>query len=75
MGRDSVGGSNWKDTVDDGEGIGPEGENNLDVSPIFTDSVGCDFTLLMSSPAINAGLDSANATPIDGLVDFAFQPA
>ena len=61
----SGGSTNWEDTVDDGYGIGSDGGNNLDISPDFTDSVGCDFTLQMSSPAINAGIDSVNNTPID----------
>lgn len=41
------------------------GAGNLDQDPMFVDVANLDFTLLPSSPAINAGLNAAVTLPID----------
>ncbi|MGB0839971.1 MAG: choice-of-anchor Q domain-containing protein, partial [Chitinophagales bacterium] len=41
------------------------GGNNLEVDPLFTDAANGDLTLLVGSPAIDAGDNAANATPTD----------
>ena len=46
----SGGSENWDD-----KNFGTDGGNNLDVNPVFTDPDNGDYSLKVSSPAVNAG--------------------
>ncbi|HRG60238.1 MAG TPA: T9SS type A sorting domain-containing protein [Bacteroidia bacterium] len=44
---------------------GYTGNANLDLNPLFVDTINSDFSLTQCSPAINAGLDSVNNSSTD----------
>ena len=68
---------NWNPGIVDynlyfGGGAGP-GANSLTSDPLFNNAPAGDFTLLLVSPAINAG-DPGTSTNVAGTVDFAGNP-
>jgi hypothetical protein len=57
--RNSGGSGSWN------AAYGTDGGANLDTDPLFVDAMNGDYRLTSGSPAVNAGLNSANTTTLD----------